>query len=310
VQTASARVRRYSWEIGLIAITAVWGFTFPIVKCALERCPHIKGGAGLADVAQPTRPLLFLSLRFAIATIIVGAASAKALRAMTKQQFLIACLIGAALCGGFILQTTGLERTTASNTGFLTGMYVILTPLLGAAVLRKIPPVSTAAGAILAFAGLLLITSPSGIGLRLGDALVLGCAVLFSIHLLLLGRFAGAVPLQALVTVQLAFTAVATGIASAAGERTGIPTEGGVWFAILITAVLASALAFFIQTGAQRFIPPARTAVILVMESPFAALFGFLMLDERLGLRGWVGASLIVTGLLVAELFAPEREAL
>jgi drug/metabolite transporter (DMT)-like permease len=113
-----------------------------------------------------------------------------------------------------------------------------------------------------------------------------------------------------LVTVQLAFTALATGIASAATEQTGIPTEGGVWGAILITAVLASALAFFVQTGAQRFVPPARTAVILVMEAPFAALFGYLMLDERLGVRGWTGAGLIVLGLLAAELFAPEREAL
>lgn len=310
MHATSSRVRRYSWEIGLLAIPAVWGFTFPIVKCALERCPEISGGLGLATVDQPTRPLLFLSLRFAVATVLVGAVSVKALRSLTRDQLAIACLIGAALCGGFILQTTGLERTTASNTGFLTGMYVILTPLLGAVVLRRVPPLSTAVGAVVAFAGLLLITSPSGIGVRLGDGLVLGCAVLFSVHLLLLGRFAGAAPLQALVTVQLAFTAVATGIASAATERTPLPTEGGVWVAILITAIFASAVAFFVQTGAQRFIPPARTAVILVMEAPFAALFGFLMLDERLGARGWTGAALIVCGLLVAELFAPEREAL
>lgn len=310
MQPSASRVRRYSWEIGLLAIPAIWGFTFPIVKCALERCPEIRGGLGLASVDRPTTSLLFISLRFAIATLIVGAVSLNALRGLTRRQLLISCVIGAALCGGFIFQTTGLERTTASNTGFLTGLYVILTPLLGALVLRRIPPSSTAAGAVLAFAGLLLITSPSGIGLGLGDGLVLGCAVLFSIHLLLLGRFAGTVPLKALVTIQLAFTALATGIASAATERAGIPTEGGVWVAIAITAVFASALAFFVQTGAQRFIPPARTAVILVMESPFAALFGYLMLDERLGARGWAGAALIVAGLLVAELFAPEREAL
>ncbi len=310
MQTASSRVRRYSWELGLIAITAVWGFTFPIVKCALERCPEIKGGVGLATTEHPTQPLLFLSLRFGVAAILIGAVSLKDLRSLSRDQFAIACMIGAALCGGFIFQTTGLERTTASNTGFLTGLYVILTPLLGAVVLHKTPPPSTAIGAVLAFVGLLLITSPSGLGLTLGDGLVLGCALLFSVHLLLLGRFAGTAPLLALVTVQLAFTAVATGIASAVTERTSLPTEGGVWGAIVITAVLASALAFFLQTGAQRFIPPARTAVILVMEAPFAALFGFLMLDERLGARGWAGAALIVCGLLVAELFAPERETL
>jgi drug/metabolite transporter (DMT)-like permease len=303
-------VRRYSWEVGLLTIPAIWGFTFPTVKCALERCPDIRAGLGLASVEHPTRPLMFISLRFAIATAVVGAVSIGALRSMTRRQLKIACLIGAALCGGFILQTTGLERTTASNTGFLTGLYVILTPLLGALVLQRVPPTSTAIGALLAFAGLLLITSPSGIDLRLGDGLVLGCALLFSIHLLLLGRFAAEVPLRSLVTVQLAFTAVATGIASAATERVGVPSETGVWSALLITALLASAAAFFIQTGAQRYIPPARTAVILVMEAPFAALFGYLMLDESLGARGWAGAALIVAGLLVAELFAPEREAL
>jgi drug/metabolite transporter (DMT)-like permease len=310
VHAATSRARRYSWEIGLIAVTAVWGLTFPIVKCALEHCPSIRGGLGLASVDRPTTPLLFLSLRFAIATVLIGAVSVDALRGLTRRQFAIGCAIGLALCGGFVFQTFGLERTTASNTGFLTGMYVILTPLFGAAVLRRFPPVSTVAGAILAFTGLLLIASPSGIGLRLGDGLVLVCAALFSVHLLLLGRFAGAAPLRALVTLQLAFTTIATAIASIATEGAPIPTEGGIWVALGITAVLATAAATFLQTGAQRFIPPARAAVILVMESPFAALFGYLMLDERLGARGWMGAALIVCGLLVAELFAPEKEAL
>jgi len=291
-------------------VTIVWGFTFPIVKCAVQRCPDIHGGLGLAGIDLPTTPLMFLAIRFAIAALLVGAASVSALRTLTRRQLLTGCAIGLALAGSFIFQTFGLQRTSASNAGFLTGLYVILTPLFGAAFLRKVPPASTLAGALLAVGGLLLIASPSGVGLGLGDALVLGCAAMAAIHILLLGRFAGIAPVKALASVQLGVIAIVTGVASLAVEREPIPSEGSVWVAILICAVFASALAFVIQTGAQRFIPPARAAVILVMEAPFAALFGYLMLSERLGVRGLIGAGLILCGLLVAELLAPPKEEL
>ena len=279
-----------------------------MVKCALQRCATIRGGLGLASIDRPTSPLLFLSIRFAIAAVIVGAFSMPALRGLTRRQVGIGIAIGLALCGGYIFQTLGLQRTTASNAGFLTGLYVILTPLFGAFILRKLPPSSTAAGAILAFVGLLLLASPSGIGVRTGDALVLACAAMFAVQILMVGMFARAAPLRALVFIQLAVVAVVTGIASAAAERTPIPTEPGIWVAIGITAVLASGIGLLLQMGAQRFIPPARAAVIYTIESPFAALFGFLMLGERLKLRGWVGAALILIGMLVAELFAPMKE--
>lgn len=291
-------------------MTIVWGFTFPIVKCAVQRCPDIHGGLGLAGIDHPTTPLMFLAIRFAMAALLVGAASVSALRTLTRRQLLTGCAIGLALAGSFIFQTFGLQRTSASNAGFLTGLYVILTPLFGAAFLRKVPPASTLAGALLAVGGLLLIASPSGVGLGLGDALVLGCAAMAAIHILLLGRFAGIAPVKALATVQLGVIAIVTGVASLAVEREPVPSEGSVWVAILICAVFASALAFVIQTGAQRFIPPARAAVILVMEAPFAALFGYLMLSERLGVRGLIGAGLILCGLLVAELLAPPKEEL
>lgn len=306
----TSRVRRYSWELALIGVTAVWGATFPIVKCALERCEEIRGGMGLASVERPTTPFLFLALRFGIAAVLVGAASLPALGSLTRRQLGIGVAIGLALCGGYVFQTFGLQRTTASNAGFLTGLYVILTPVFGAAFLRRLPPSSTVLGALLAVAGLLLIASPSGIGLTLGDGLVLACAAVFAVHILLLGRFAGAAPLRAIVTLQLAVTAAVTGVLSVATERAPIPTEPGIWAALAVTALLASAGAAFLQTGAQRFIPPARAAVIMTLESPFAALFGYLMLGELLTGRGWLGAALIVAGMLVAELFAPEREEL
>ena len=253
---------------------------------------------------------MFLALRFAIAAALLGVVSFRSLRTLAPRHVAIGMLLGLALGGAFVFQTFGLQRTTASNAGFLTGLYVILTPLFGAVFLRRLPPISTAAGALLAVGGLLLIASPSGIGLGLGDALVLCCAASAAIHILLLGRFAGIAPAQALATVQLWVIATVMGLATIFAENEPIPSESGIWIAILICAVLASALAFFIQTGAQRFIPPARTAVILVLEAPFAALFGYVMLDERMGARGLIGAGLILAGVLTAELLAPAREEL
>ncbi len=301
-------VRRFWWVVALLGVTAAWGAAFPVVKCALERCPDIRGGLGLGSIDRPTEPFLFLSLRFAIGALLVGAASIRTVRSLTRRQVIVGCAIGLALCAGYVFQTFGLERTTASNAGFLTGLYVVLTPLLGALALRKLPAWSTAAGASIAFVGLLLIASPTGMRIGLGDGLVVVCAFCFAIHFLLLGRFAGSAPLAGLVTLQLAVTAVVTGLLSLATERTTISTEAGIWVAVLTTAILATVFAFFIQTGAQRFIPPSRTAVILTMESPMAALFGFLMLNERLTARGWIGGGLIVAGMLVAELMAPAKE--
>jgi len=295
--------------VALLGVTAAWGAAFPVVKCALEHCPDIRGGLGLGSVDRPTEPFLFLSLRFAIGALLVGAASIRTVRSLTRRQVIVGSGIGLALCAGYVFQTFGLQRTTASNAGFLTGLYVVLTPVLGAMVLRKLPAWSTAAGALIAFVGLLLIASPTGVRIGLGDGLVVLCAFCFAIHFLLLGRFAGSAPLAGLVTLQLAVTAVVTGLLSLATERTPIPTESGTWVAILSTAILATVFAFLIQTGAQRFIPPSRTAVILTMESPMAALFGFLMLNERLTARGWIGGGLIVAGMLVAELMAPAKEA-
>ena len=297
-------VRRYWWVLALLGVTAAWGISFPVVKCALERCPNIDGGFGLGSVRRPTEPFLFLSLRFLVAAVLVAGTSLRALRALTPRQILVGCGIGLALCAGYVFQTFGLERTTASNAGLLTGLYVVLTPILGAAVLRKLPSWTTAAGAMLAFTGLVLIAAPSGVRIGLGDGLVVVCAFCFAVHLVLLGRFAGSAPVAALVALQLGVTAIVTGLLSLAAERAPLPMERGIWFAIVGTAILATVVAFFVQTAAQRFISPSRTAVILTMESPMAALFGFVMLGERLTGRGWIGAALIVAGMLVAELMA------
>jgi drug/metabolite transporter (DMT)-like permease len=183
---------------------------------------------------------------------------------------------------------------------------VVLTPLLAAALLRERPGLGPAVGAALAFAGLALLSLQT-LEVRRGDALVFGCAVAFAAHILLLGRFAPRYPSYQLAVVQLGTVGVlALGWAAVTGDL-ATPSGGQVWLALAVTAVLASAAGFLVQTRAQREVSPTNTAVILTMEPVFAGLFGFLLAGERLQARGWAGACCILAGMLVAELARPSK---
>ena len=180
-------------------------------------------------------------------------------------------------------------------------MSVVLTPLFAGLLLRQPPGRWPVLGALLAAVGLALL-SLQRLEVRQGDALVLGCAVAFAAHILLLGRFAPRFPSYPLAVVQLGTAGLlALAWAGVAGDLVG-PASAEVWVALVITSVVASAGAFLIQTRAQQEVSPTRTAVILTMEPVFAGLFGFLLAGERLSGRGWLGAGLILAGMLVAEL--------
>lgn len=282
---------RYRWELALIAVAAVWGSTFVLVQDAVERTP----------------PFLFLALRFGVAALAMAAAGA--FRGLRRDELLAGMVIGVALFGGYGFQTVGLQYTSPSNAGFITGLFVVLTPLFGAAALRHLPSAGAALGALLATGGLVLLAMPSGFTVGRGDALVLACAASFAIHILLIARLGEGRSVTRLVGVQIATTAVTSGVWSAGAERVAMPTDGLVWFAIVLTGLLATAAAFWIQNGAQRHIPPTRTAVILSAEPAFAGLFGYLLAGDRLGARGTLGALLIMAGILAAELLAPSEEA-
>ena len=178
---------------------------------------------------------------------------------------------------------------------------MVLTPLLGAVLLRQAPGRWPVTGACVAAAGLALL-SLQRLEVRRGDALVLGCAFAFAAHILLLGRYAPRLDSYRLAMVQLATAGLlALAWAGVAGDLV-VPASADVWVALAITSVAASAGAFLIQTRAQREVSPTRTAVIFTMEPVFAGLFGFLLAGERLSGRGWLGAGLILAGMLIAEL--------
>jgi drug/metabolite transporter (DMT)-like permease len=277
-------VGAYRWELAMVAVTAVWGSTFVLVRDAVAQIP----------------PFTFIAYRFLAAALLLAALRPR-LAAVGSPELAAGAAAGLALFAGYGFQTVGLQYTTASNAGFITGLSVVLTPLLAGLVLRQSPGRWPATGALLAAVGLGLLSLQT-LEVRRGDALVLGCAVAFATHILLLGRYAPRLSTYRLAIVQMA-TAGLLGLAWAgvAGDLV-VPGSAGVWVALAITSVAASAAAFLIQTRAQREVSPTRTAIIFTMEPVFAGLFGFLLASERLSARGWLGAGLILAGMLVAEL--------
>jgi drug/metabolite transporter (DMT)-like permease len=285
VLTTRRGVGAYRWELALVAVTAVWGSTFVLVRDAVAQIP----------------PFTFIAYRFLAAALLLAVIRPRLAGDGQAGLLGAGAVVGLALFAGYGFQTVGLQYTTASNAGFITGLAVVLTPLLGGLVLRQPPGRWPLLGALLAAVGLGLL-SLQRLEVRRGDALVFGCAVAFAAHILLLGRYAPRFSSYRLAVVQLATAGLLALVwAGIAGDLT-VPASTEVWVALAITSVVASAGAFLIQTRAQRQVSPTRTAVILTMEPVFAGLFGFLLADERLSGRGWLGAGLILAGMLVAEL--------
>lgn len=280
-----SRFGRHWIELALVAVAAVWGGTFVVVKDAVAAYPLYS----------------FLALRFVIAVVAFVLLFPRALRALDGPTVGYGLLAGAFLCGGYIFQTWGLQGTTASKAAFITGLFVVITPLMQAVVLRSVPRTATVAGALVALAGLWLLSGASTGGWNTGDTRVFLCAVAYSAHMIVLGGPARHRDVFALTFVQLATTAFACGVIAISTERLGWPETGQVWFALLVTGVLATAVAFAIQTYAQKHIPPARTALILISEPAFGGVFGWIA-GESLGVRGIAGAVLILGGMVAAEM--------
>ena len=278
--------QRLLGEVALICMAAVWGLTFVMVQNAVALLPT----------------MAFLGYRFAPAALLVALLFHRRLRTLSAAGWRAGALMGAFLTAGYILQTLGLEQTTASSAGFITGLFVVLTPLLGALFLRdRVPAIAWAAAGASA-AGLYLLSGGSGDFNLRGDGLVLLCAVAFAAHILVTARAVRSHDVGALLAVQLGVCGLAClAIAAPAGELEA-PAGWTVWSALIVTSLVASALGFFVQTYAQQHAPPARTALILASEPAFAGLFGWLLADERLSAVSLAGAGLILVAIVAVEL--------
>jgi drug/metabolite transporter (DMT)-like permease len=268
----------------LVVVTAVWGVTFVQVKDAVAIYPLFA----------------FLALRFAIASCTLAPPGLRRLRGLGSRGLGAGVLAGSLIGAGYVLQTAGLERTTVSSTGFITGMYVVLTPLLALAVFRVRLGAAAWLGVVLATAGLALLSGVHA-GSAAGDLLVLAGAAVYSLQIVLMERFAPRYDAVAFTLVEM-LTAFAglLAVALAAGQL-GVPHGWTVWGALLVTGVFASALAFLAQTWAQRRASATQTALAFSLEPVWTAFFGFTLAGDRLGAVAWLGCIVIMAGIVVAE---------
>jgi len=275
-------------DISLIAVALIWGTTFVLVKRAL------------AEVST----LLFLTLRFIVAAALLAIIFRSQFRGANLSRSTRAGLLaGVCLFSGYVLQTFGLKYTTASKTGFLTGLYIPLVPVFSSIVYKKAPQISEALGVCAAFVGMALMTiDRDTLHIGFGDLLVAACAVAYAFHILVLGRFAGSSRVGVLTVVQIATGAVLGGGTFWWTEPVYVRWTADVCIALGVTSVLATALAFAVQTWAQQYSSPTRTALIFSLEPVFAWATSYFVSGEVLTGRGIVGAALILAGILLVEL--------
>jgi drug/metabolite transporter (DMT)-like permease len=209
--------------------------------------------------------------------------------------------MGLLLTAGYVAQTLGLQHTSASNAGFITGLFVVLTPLAGALLfgMRIGGTAWAAAGA--SAVGLLLLSGAGGSFELGGDGLVFLCACAFAIHILVTARAVGRFEVGALVAVQLGFCGVVCLVAAAIAGQLSAPHGATVWSALIVTSLVASAVGFLVQSYSQRHVSPSRTALILAAEPAFAGLFGYLLQDDRLSAVAWLGAVLILAAIVAVD---------
>ncbi len=276
--------------LALVGVTAIWGSTFVVVQHAIEKMP-------VTD---------FLTWRFTMAALAMLLLRPRSVAALGRSGRQAGVLLGLALGTGYLLQTLGLQHTSAAVSGFITGMFVVLTPL-GAAVLLGTRPGWTAWGAVaLATVGLGLL-SLHGLSVGSGELLTLGCAAAFSLHIVGLGQWAASHDAFGLAVVQLLTTAALCAVVAVPGGL-AVPPDKGVWGALALTALAATALAFVVQTWAQAHLPPTRAAVVMTMEPVFAGLFAVAVNGDALGPKTLLGAALVLGAMVLTEV-GPRRGA-
>lgn len=280
----------------LLGVVCIWGSTFVLVKSAL------------ADVS----PLLFNVLRMTLAFACLAFYYRGHFGRIDRRALGAGALVGFCLAMGYQFQTAGLRLTTPSKSAFITGMVVVLVPLFSAipglrARGTRAPSWNAWLGAIAAFIGIVLLTTPTGAGFNprsigVGDLLTFGCALGFSFHVLALAHLAPRFAFEQLALLQIGFCAVFMALSMPLLEHPWIHWSPRVVVALLITSILATATAFAVQSWAQQFLPATHTALILALEPVFAWITSFLLLGDRLSHRSAAGALLILCGIALTEL--------
>jgi len=276
------KIRLAPWA--LLAVSAAWGLSFVVMKDPIAK--------------QSVNSFLFT--RFVVAVLAMMALQPSVLKRINREILIKGFIAGLLLGSGFILQTLGLARAGAAITGFITGLYVVATPLIAALVLKAKISRFTWGCVLLATAGLALL-SLKGWSIGTGEILVLLCAIAFGAHIVTLGQWSNGLDAYAMTVVQLATCALLTGVISF-GQGYEPPANLSGWLVIFYTAVVCTAVAFVIQTWSQAHISATKVAVIMTMEVVFAALFAVIFGGETLTLKVLIGGAMVLAAMFMIVL--------
>ncbi len=274
--------------LALVGVTASWGSTFFLIKDLLHRIPAVD----------------FLALRFAIAAVTLAVISPAAVRRLTPQARRRGLALGVVYGVAQVLQTVGLGHTDASVSGFITGTYVVATPLLAGWLLRERVPAAVWAAVALSTAGLAVL-SLRGLSLGYGESLTLAAAFLYAVHIVGLGAWSRAQEAYGLAVLQMAAIAVVAAVPTAYDGIT-LPVRTGDWLAVIYMALVCGALALVAQTWAQAHLPATRAAIVMTLEPVFAAGFAVALGGESFTARMVLGGGLVIAAMYLVEL-APRR---
>ena len=276
------KIRLAPWA--LLAVSAAWGLSFVVMKDPIAK--------------QSVNSFLFT--RFVVAVLAMMALQPSVLKRINREILIKGFIAGLLLGSGFILQTLGLARAGAAITGFITGLYVVATPLIAALVLKAKISRFTWGCVLLATAGLALL-SLKGWSIGTGEILVLLCAIAFGAHIVTLGQWSNGLDAYAMTVVQLATCALLTGVISF-GQGYEAPANLSGWLVIFYTAVVCTAVAFVIQTWSQAHISATKVAVIMTMEVVFAAIFAVIFGGETLTLKVLIGGAMVLAAMFMIVL--------
>ncbi|QQS35055.1 MAG: DMT family transporter [Ignavibacteriales bacterium] len=299
-------MKKFYGEGALVLTTVIWGATFTIIKTALE------------DVS----PMVFISMRFALASLILIPFIPKVFKNISKPTLIGGLILGLLYFIGFTIQTVGLNYTSATKSGFITGTFVVLTPLFQVMIERKAPGRGTMLGVVLVFIGLILLSSKGdsiigiftelGNNLNIGDVLTFICAIFFALYIVYLDIVSKKFDYMPLVFIQVFLTAIggfiSIGLFAATGiEQIRFTMNDNLIFAIAYTAILATVVTTILQTRFQKTVTPTKAAVIFSLEPIFAAIIAFIVLNERISNFGFIGCIFIFGGLLASELIDKQK---
>ena len=279
-------MKKYLAITGLVTVTIIWGGGFVASDMALESL----------------RPFQIMAIRFLMASVLMGAASIRALKGINFKELQAGILMGTALFVGFAFQIVGLQYTTPSKNAFLTALNVVLVPFISFILLRKKINRKSIAGAAMAIVGVGLLSLEKNMSLSMGDALTLVCAVGFAFQIFFTSEFVKKYRAVVLNFIQM-LTAV---LLSAAclflfGETNFHVTPQG-WLSVLYLGVVSTALCYLLQTASQKYVDETKSAIILSMESVFGTLFSILILHEQVTLRMVCGCIIILAAVIVSNL--------